>query len=65
MPKMKSHSGAKDRFRKTKRGRWTHKKAGLRHLMTGMSSKTGRHLRKASFLRPAETKILNRLLPYA
>ncbi|OGS12756.1 MAG: 50S ribosomal protein L35 [Elusimicrobia bacterium RIFOXYA2_FULL_58_8] len=47
MPKMKSHSGAKKRFKKTSTGKWLHRKSGLRHLLTGMSAKRGRTLRTA------------------
>ncbi|MBU2567405.1 MAG: 50S ribosomal protein L35, partial [Elusimicrobia bacterium] len=33
MPKLKTHSGAKKRFRFTGTGRIKYKKAGLRHLL--------------------------------
>jgi len=66
MPKLKSHSGAKKRFRKSKNGKWTHRKAGLRHLLTGMSAKRGRQLRTAKVEEPTsvEGKLLASYLPY-
>jgi large subunit ribosomal protein L35 len=66
MPKLKSHSGAKKRFRKTKSGKWLHRKAGLRHLLTGMSAKRGRTLRtvKVEESKSVEGKLLASYLPY-
>ncbi|MDD2804912.1 MAG: 50S ribosomal protein L35 [Elusimicrobiales bacterium] len=67
MPKMKSHSGAKKRFKKTVSGKWLHRKAGLRHLLTGMSAKRGRNLRTAKVeeKNSAEGRVLKQSLPYA
>ncbi len=65
MPKMKTHSGAKKRFKVTKCGKVKHKKAGLRHLLTGMSSNRGRRLKKMDVLDPGETKVIKKYLPYA
>lgn len=66
MPKLKTHSGAKKRFRKSASGKFLHRKAGLRHLLTGMSAKRGRQLRTAKVegTTSAETKMLNSYLPY-
>lgn len=66
MPKIKSHSGAKKRFTKTASGKWKHRKAGLRHLLTPMSAKAGRNLRTANVLEAnsSESKVLNLYLPY-
>jgi len=66
MPKMKSHSGAKKRFRKTSTGKWLHRKSGLRHLLTGMSAKRGRNLRTAKVeeKNSAEGRVLKAYLPY-
>jgi len=66
MPKMKSHSGAKKRFRKTSTGKWLHRKSGLRHLLTGMSAKRGRNLRTAKVeeKNSAEGRLLKAYLPY-
>ncbi len=64
MPKLKSHSGAKKRFRFTKSGKVKYKKAGARHLLAGMSSKRGRFLRKKAYLSGAESKLIHKMLPY-
>ena len=64
MPKLKSHSGAKKRFRFSATGKIKYKKAGARHLLAGMSSNRGRFLRKAGQLTGYNVKILNRMLPY-
>ncbi len=66
MPKLKNHSGAKKRFRFTATGRVKYKRGGARHLLSGMSSKRGRYLRKQAYLSEsgAETKMLKKLLPY-
>jgi len=66
MPKMKSHSGAKKRFSKTATGKWKHRKTGRRHLLTPMSSKTGRNLRRSNILETesSESKLLKKYLPY-
>ena len=47
MPKMKSHSGAKKRFKKTANGKVKRKKANKSHLLTKKSSKRKRQLRKS------------------
>jgi len=66
MPKLKSHSGAKKRFRKSKGGKWLHRKAGRRHLLTGMSSKRSRWLGNAKVEEPTspEGKLLKSYLPH-
>ena len=48
MPKMKNHSGAKKRFRLTAKGKYTHRKAGRKHLLTPIekNSINGRILQK-------------------
>ncbi|MFA5857808.1 MAG: 50S ribosomal protein L35 [Elusimicrobiota bacterium] len=65
MGKMKSHSGAKKRFKMTGTGKVKYKKNGTRHLLTGKSSKRMRHNRKLNVLGETETKRIHRLLPYA
>ena len=47
MPKMKSHSGAKKRFKTTANGKIMHKKANKGHLLTKKTSKRKRQLRKS------------------
>jgi large subunit ribosomal protein L35 len=64
MPKLKSHSGAKKRFKITGRGKVKYKKAGARHLLQGMSASRSRQLRRPDTLPKAEEKVIKRLLPY-
>ncbi|PSQ97746.1 MAG: 50S ribosomal protein L35 [Bacteroidetes bacterium SW_9_63_38] len=47
MPKMKSHSGAKKRFKETANGKIMRKKANKAHLLTKKSPKRKRQLRKS------------------
>lgn len=47
MPKMKSHSGAKKRFKETGNGKIKRKKANKGHLLTKKTSKRKRQLRKS------------------
>lgn len=62
MPKMKSHSGAKKRLKKTGSGRLKRKKAYRRHILTKKSSKRKRHLRKDALVAPADEKNMQHLL---
>ena len=64
MPKLKSHSGAKKRFKITARGKVRHKRAGARHLLQGMSSGRSRFLRRPETLNATQSKVIKRLLPY-
>ncbi|MFH1380068.1 MAG: 50S ribosomal protein L35 [bacterium] len=64
MPKLKSHSGAKKRFKKTASGKIKYKMAGARHLLTGMSTKRSRKLAKKKILQKTDARTINRLLPY-
>jgi len=64
MPKLKSHSGAKKRFKITGRGKIVHKKAGARHLLQGMSSSRSRQLRRPETLNLTQQKMIKKLLPY-
>ncbi|PSQ67971.1 MAG: 50S ribosomal protein L35 [Bacteroidetes bacterium SW_8_64_56] len=50
MPKMKSHSGAKKRFKKTANGKIKRKKANKGHLLTKKSPKRKRQLRKSTIV---------------
>ncbi|MBU0952002.1 MAG: 50S ribosomal protein L35 [Elusimicrobia bacterium] len=58
MNKLKTHSGAKKRFRVTGTGKIKYKQAGQRHLLTGMSSNRGRRLRRTEVLSGPERKII-------
>ncbi|MCB4756907.1 MAG: 50S ribosomal protein L35 [Elusimicrobia bacterium] len=64
MPKLKTHSGAKKRFKITARGKVVHKRAGARHLLQGMSAGRSRFLRRPGQLNTTQTRMIKRLLPY-
>lgn len=64
MPKMKTNKGAAKRFGVTGSGRYKHKKAGRRHLLTAKSPGRKRHLREDALVPPADEKNVQRLLPY-
>ncbi|MBO6795227.1 MAG: 50S ribosomal protein L35 [Balneolaceae bacterium] len=54
MPKMKSNSGAKKRFKLTGSGKIKRKKAFKRHILTKKSSKTKRHLGQTAIVTKAD-----------
>ena len=64
MPKMKTHSGAKKRFKKRKSGLIKITKAYRRHLLTSKSSKRKRNMRKAAHVTTSDKRHLMYLLPY-
>jgi large subunit ribosomal protein L35 len=64
MPKMKSNSGAKKRFKVTGSGKIKRKKAFKRHILTKKSSKTKRQLGKDTLVDKADEKSIKRQLPY-
>ncbi|MDP9132928.1 MAG: 50S ribosomal protein L35 [Nitrospirota bacterium] len=61
--KMKTHSGAKKRFRRTGTGKLVRKKAGRRHLLTGKARDRKRRLKGTTEVSATSTLALNRLLP--
>ena len=61
---MKTHSGAKKRFRVTGSGRIKHGTCGLSHLMRGKSSNRLRRLRKHGVIGDTHEAMIHRLLPY-
>ncbi len=56
MPKMKSDSGAKKRFRKTASGKYKRAKAFRSHILSSKSQKRKRHLRKSTLVSKQEQK---------
>jgi large subunit ribosomal protein L35 len=62
MPKMKTHSGAKKRFRVTGSGKLMHRRAGRNHLLEHKSSTRTRRLANETVMSPSDTKKANRLL---
>lgn len=62
MPKMKSNSGAKKRFKKTASGRVKRKKAFHSHILTKKSPKKKRKLRKATLVDSTDEKRIKRMI---
>jgi large subunit ribosomal protein L35 len=63
MPKVKTNRAAAKRFKKTKSGEFKRNKAYKRHILTKMSPKRKRKLRKAGLLSPEDRKVVQRMLP--
>jgi large subunit ribosomal protein L35 len=63
MPKMKTHKGAKKRFRLTASGKVRRLKAFKSHILTKKSAKRKRRLRRPTFVKtPGERRNLKRLI---
>ncbi|HEU4747068.1 MAG TPA: 50S ribosomal protein L35 [Gemmatimonadaceae bacterium] len=63
MPKMKTHKGAKKRFKITGSGKVKRMRAFKSHILTKKSSKRKRHLRQATTIQTnGEVKNIKRLL---
>ncbi len=62
MPKMKTHSGAKKRFKKTGTGKLMHRQANLGHLNEHKSSKRLRRLKGEKPVAEVEAKKARKLL---
>jgi large subunit ribosomal protein L35 len=64
MPKIKTHSGAKKRFKVTANGKIKRGHVGRRHILTKKNTKRLRHLRKEGFADVTNVAQVKRLLPY-
>lgn len=64
MPKMKSNSGAKKRFKKTGSGKIKRKKSGKQHILTKKTPKRKRDLRKSTLVDKADEKSVKQMIPY-
>lgn len=62
MPKMKTHSSAKKRFKVTGTGKIKRNRARMRHLMRKKTTKAKRHLRNGVVVNHAEHARMERLL---
>ena len=62
MPKMKSHSGAKKRFKKTATGKLRARHAYSSHILEKKSPKRKRGFRKDRVISKADEKTVNALL---
>ena len=67
MPKIKTHSGAKKRFKLTKNGKVKRGHAFRSHLLNGhgKTRKLKRAYRKASYADKTNTAVIKRMLPCA
>ncbi len=62
MPKVKTNSSAKKRFKVTGSGAITFQKAFKRHILTKKSTKRKRHMAKDGTVHPANMHFVKRLL---
>jgi len=62
MPKQKSHSGTKKRFKVTGSGKVMKQGAGMRHNLEKKPSRLTRRLNQEQVVAPAEAKIIKKLL---
>lgn len=65
MPKMKSNSGAKKRFKTTGSGKIKRKKAFKSHILTKKSSKRKNELGKSTLVHDADVSRVKALIPYS
>lgn len=64
MPKMKTHSGAKKRFKLSKTGKVKRAHAYASHILTKKTTKRKRNLRKTAFVSAEEARTVKKLIPY-
>jgi large subunit ribosomal protein L35 len=64
MPKLKTHSGAAKRFKKTGTGKVKRGHAFARHILTSKNSKRKRQLDKDTMMDKADTAKVKRMIPY-
>jgi large subunit ribosomal protein L35 len=62
MPKMKTHSGSKKRFKVTGTGKLMKQQAGMRHNLEVKSVKRKARLNQDQVLAPADSKVIKKLL---
>lgn len=65
MPKMKSHSASKKRFKLTGTGKVSFRKSGRGHLLTSKNASRRRRLRKQGILPACVEQHVKKVLPYA
>lgn len=63
--KVKTHRGAKKRFKISATGKVMYKKSGMRHINEHMSRKRQRGLNQTGVLNKTDSANIRRLLPYA
>ncbi len=64
MPKLKTHSGAAKRFKKTGTGKVKRGHAFIRHILTSKTTKKKRKLDQSTVLDKADERKIKRMIPY-
>lgn len=64
MPKQKTHSGAKKRFKLTKNGKVKRAHAYKSHILNKKSTKRKRGLRKGAYVDSSNVASVKKLIPY-
>ena len=64
MPKVKTHSGAKKRFKKTASGKIKFSSSMRRHILTKKTRKRKRQMRKNAYINPSDMGRVGQLIPY-
>ncbi|MBQ9156427.1 MAG: 50S ribosomal protein L35 [Eubacterium sp.] len=64
MPKMKTSRSAAKRFKKTGTGQLKRNKAYKSHILTKMTTKRKRNLRKSTLVDESNVKNMKKILPY-
>lgn len=64
MPKIKTHSGAKKRFKLTKNGKPVRGHAFKSHILNKKTTKRKRNLRKSAIADVTNVRQIKRLIPY-
>jgi large subunit ribosomal protein L35 len=64
MPKLKTHSGAAKRFKKTAGGKIKRGHAFARHILTSKPTKRKRHLDTGTLVDKADAHKIKRMIPY-
>ncbi|NCN27332.1 50S ribosomal protein L35 [bacterium] len=65
MPKLKSHSGAKKRFKKTASGLIKRGKMNSKHLQLQKSNSRHRRIQQSAYIDAGNQGRIDRLIPYA
>lgn len=65
MPKLKTHRGARKRFKFTSTGKIKRHKANASHILTKKNAKRKRNLKQATIVVKEEFKRLKALMPYS
>lgn len=67
MPKLKTHSGAKKRFKLSKNGKVIRAHANMSHLLNGhgKTAKTKRHARGTTTTHKTSVAAVKKMMPYA